>query len=266
MKTRILSAVAMILIFVPLLFIGGELFALAGGVIGCFALYELIALKKSEKKIPFLTEVLAYLATIYMIFSNYTSQEILLSVDYRLICLLIFIFLIPTVLVGDNKKYSFQDGLYLLGASLLVGFSFNLLILVRNYSRDVLIYLFLITIMTDTFALVVGSLIGKHKLCPTVSPNKTVEGLVGGTVMGVFVAMTYYLTMIHPDASFMTLFIVTTSLSLIGQLGDLVFSQVKRYYQVKDFSNLIPGHGGVLDRMDSIIFVVLMYTLFITII
>jgi len=266
MKTRILSAVIMFAIFIPVLLVGGEVFALASGLIGCFALYELIHLKVKEKSVPFLTKALAYLATVYIIFSNYTSQDIIFSVDYRLLCLLIFIFLIPIVLVGNNKKYSFQDGLYLLGATLLVGFSFNLLILIRNYSLETLIYLFLITIITDTFAMLTGMYIGRHKLCPEISPKKTIEGLIGGTIMGVFVAFMFYITVINPSVSYLSLFIVTISLSLIGQLGDLVFSQVKRYYEVKDFSNLIPGHGGVLDRLDSIIFVVLMYTLFITII
>lgn len=266
MKIKVLSAVLMIAILVPVLFIGGDLFALIIGILGCFALYELIQLKKKEKEIPFLTIALAYLSTIYIIFSNYTSKDLSLLLDYRLICLLIFIFLIPTVLVGNNRKYSFQDGLYLLGASLLVGCSFNLFILLRNISLEKIIYLLFITTITDTFALVTGTYIGKHKLCPTISPNKTVEGCVGGTIMGVFVAMTFYLTVINQTAPFIPLLIVTTTLSLIGQLGDLVFSGVKRYYQVKDFSNLIPGHGGILDRVDSILFVVLMYTLFITII
>ena len=266
MKVRVLSAIVMLFVFVPLLFLGGEVFAVVAGIVGCFSLYELIALKNSEKKIPFLTKALAYLSTIYIIFSNYNSREFIFSMDYRLICLLIFIFLVPTVVVGNNKKYSFQDGLYLLGASLLIGFSFNLLILLRNYSLQILIYLFLITIFTDTFAFVTGKLVGKHLLCPSISPNKTIEGVIGGTVMGVFIAATYYITVIKANVPLASLLIVTTSLSLIGQLGDLVFSQVKRCYKVKDFSSLIPGHGGVLDRMDSIIFVVLMYTLFITII
>lgn len=266
MKIRILSAVVMFLIFVPVLLIGNAVFAVTCGIVGSFALYELINIKKNERDIPFLTKVLAYISTVYIIFSNYTSHAMIFSVDYRLICLLIFIFLIPTVVVANNKKYSFQDGLYLLGASLLVGFSFNLLILIRNYSLETLIYLFIITIITDTFALITGKCIGKHKLSPTISPNKTIEGLIGGTVMGVFVASIFYVTAIDPHVQIIQLLIVTTSLSLIGQLGDLAFSQIKRYYNVKDFSNFIPGHGGVLDRLDSIIFVVLMYTLFITII
>lgn len=266
MKTRVLSAIVMLLILIPVLIIGGELFALAVAFVGCIALRELLHLKRKDKNVPFITEIMAYLATLYLILTNYNSCDIILKIDYRFICFSIFAFLIPTVLVGDNKKYSFKEGFYLLGSTLLVGFGFNLLILIRNYSLLTLIYLLLITILTDTFALVTGMFIGKHKLCEKVSPKKTVEGLIGGTFMGVFTASVFYLTFINPDVAIMPLLIVTISLSLIGQLGDLVFSQIKREFGVKDFSNLIPGHGGILDRVDSILFVLLMYTLFITII
>ena len=266
MKERIISAIVMIAILLPIVLAGGELFALLAAVIGCLGLRELIALKRSEKEIPFLTEVMAYLATIYMVFTNYASKELIFSVDYRLICVLIFVFLIPTVLVGNNKRYSFKDGLYLLGASLLIGFAFNLAVLIRNYSLTRLKYLLLIATFTDTFALVTGKFIGKHKLCPEISPKKTVEGAIGGAIMGTFMGMVYYTTFISSNVDLVILFIVTITLSFIGQLGDLIFSQIKRNYKIKDFSNLIPGHGGVLDRLDSMIFIILMFTLFINVI
>lgn len=266
MKIRVISAIAMLLIVVPLLIMGGDVFALLVASAGCFALRELMGLLKKRKKLPFLTEVLAYISVLYLILNQYNTNILEFIVDYRVLVIILFIFLIPTVLIGDNKKYSFQDGLSFIGSTLLVGFSFRLFILLRNYSLETFIYLILVTTITDTFALVSGRYIGKHKLCPTVSPKKTIEGLVGGTIMGTFVAMVFYMTMINPNVSFITLFVITITLSLVGQLGDLVFSQIKRYYEVKDFSDLIPGHGGILDRLDSIIFVVMMYTMFISII
>ncbi len=266
MKTRVISAICMIAILLPLLIVGGELFAFLVGVIGCFALRELLQLFKKEKNLPFLTEVLAYLTVLYLIWQNYDSNTLIFSLDYRVLVLLLFIFFVPTVLLSDNKKYSFQDGLSLLGSTLLIGFAFHLFIVIRNYSLNTFIYLILITTMTDTFALLTGMWIGKTKLCPAISPKKTVEGLIGGTFMGSFLAILFYLTVIDAAVPFHYLLIVTVTLSLVGQLGDLVFSQIKRYYNVKDFSNLIPGHGGILDRLDSIIFVVMMYTMFISII
>ena len=113
----------------------------------------------------------------------------------------------------------------------------------------------MITIFSDTFALITGSLVGRHKLCPNISPKKTWEGLVGGVLMGTFVATAFYFTVINSNCSLVFLIFSTMFLCLVGQLGDLVFSSIKRFYEVKDFSNLIPGHGGILDRFDSIIFV-----------
>ena len=84
--------------------------------------------------------------------------------------------------------------------------------------------------------------------------------------MGTFMGMVYYTTFISSNVDLVILFIVTITLSFIGQLGDLIFSQIKRNYKIKDFSNLIPGHGGILDRLDSMIFIILMFTVFINII
>ena len=120
--------------------------------------------------------------------------------------------------------------------------------------------------MTDTFAYLTGMLIGQHKLLESVSPKKTWEGLIGGTILGVFVSTVFYMTVVNASANILTVVSVTTFLSIIGQFGDLFFSAVKRYYGKKDFSNIMPGHGGILDRLDSIIFVMLAYSFFITLI
>ena len=108
-------------------------------------------------------------------------------------------------------------------------------------------------------------LVGKHKFT-SISPKKTIEGLIGGTFMGTFVGVAFYHTVINPSMSLLFIIFITMFLSLIGQLGDLVFSAIKRYYDKKDFSDLIPGHGGILDRFDSIIFVVLAFIIVLDII
>ena len=120
--------------------------------------------------------------------------------------------------------------------------------------------------MTDSFALGFGKLIGKNKLASTVSPNKTIEGFIGGAVMGTFIATAYYMTVINPARSLVLIIFITCLLSCIGQIGDLVFSFIKRNYGKKDFSNLIPGHGGILDRFDSFIFIILAFILLVGII
>ena len=137
--------------------------------------------------------------------------------------------------------------------------------MLRHTDLKLFVFLFTITITTDTFAYLTGSLIGKHKLLTEISPKKTWEGLIGGTIMGVFVSAMFYHTCIDPEFSKITLLAICTFLSLLAQFGDLAFSAMKRYFGIKDFSNLMPGHGGILDRLDSIIFVVLGFTFFITI-
>ena len=124
----------------------------------------------------------------------------------------------------------------------------------------------MITIFTDTFALFTGMMIGSKKLASGISPKKTIEGSIGGSLMGTFVATAFYMTVINPHASLVLIILVTLGLTVVGQLGDLVFSAIKRYYGEKDFSNLIPGHGGILDRLDSLIFVVLAFILIMGII
>ena len=128
-----------------------------------------------------------------------------------------------------------------------------------------IIYLFLISIMTDTYAYIVGRLIGSHKLLESISPNKTWEGMIAGTFFGVFIPTLYYVTAIDMNASYLFIIVMTLFLSILGQFGDLVFSAIKRYFKTKDFSNIMPGHGGILDRFDSIIFVILGFIFFITI-
>lgn len=111
--------------------------------------------------------------------------------------------------------------------------------------------------LSDSFALFFGMLFGKRKLAPELSPKKTVEGAVGGVLGSVLGMVVYGLIMrygFHFQVSYPLLVLYGLVGSLISQLGDLSFSYIKRQYQLKDFGNIFPGHGGVLDRFDSVIF------------
>ena len=262
MKKRVLSAILIVAIFVPLLLIGGKVFAVFMTVLATLGLYELIHIRESKKEFPFLMKIFAYVMVVFFSLSHFNSITFSYTMDYRVVAFIIFAFLSPMVFIHDYKKYNLNDALFLIGSVLFIGLSFNLFIICRNYDIMYIIYLLLITTITDTFALFTGMLIGKHKLCPSVSPKKTIEGLLGGTIFGVFVATAFYVTAINPSISLAFVIVVTTILSLVGQLGDLVFSSIKRYYDKKDFSNLIPEHGGILDRFDSLIFVVLAFIIF----
>lgn len=266
MKNRILSSIILLLIFTPFIIKGGIFFSGIVLIVGLLAFKELFDLKLKTRKLSILIEVLAYLVVSFLILNNYQSKELTVVLDYRVLTFMLFAFMIPLVIIGDNDKYNLQDALYLLGSVLFIGLSFNLLILIRNYSVNHFVYFIIIACITDIFALFIGKLIGKNKLAEKVSPNKTVEGFIGGTLMGTFAGIMYYLTVINNNISFSHILIVTLTLSIIGQFGDLVFSQIKRYYHKKDFSNLIPGHGGILDLFDSIVFITVTAVLFMTII
>ena len=266
MKTRITSAAVALLILVPIFLLGGMFYNLTIYVLSIISLWEFIDIKETKKEMPNFIKFISYVILSLLVLYNISNNEIVFSIDYRIVAGLFLTFLIPTVLYHNPSKYSVNDAFYLIGGLFFLGISFHLLILFRNASLNLIIYLFLITIMTDTFAYFTGFLIGRNKLLETISPKKTWEGLIGGTVMGVFVSSVFFHTVVDSELSINVLILMTAFLSIVGQLGDLAFSAIKRYFGRKDFSNIMPGHGGVLDRLDSIIFVMLGYLFFMTII
>jgi phosphatidate cytidylyltransferase len=140
---------------------------------------------------------------------------------------------------------------------------FTLLIILREGSEWLLVYLILVAIMTDTFAMLIGSLIGKHKLIPSVSPNKSVEGSVAGSLIGTVVGSIFYYFVLTSNIKLIPLVLMTLVLTIAGQIGDLLLSKIKRENGIKDFSKIMPGHGGILDRLDSMCFIVITYAIII---
>ena len=169
--------------------------------------------------------------------------------------------MLAVIYCNDNKKYNSNEAFKLIGMTILIGTVFHEFLVIRHKSLMLFIYLFIITMLTDTYAHLSGTLIGKHKFAPKISPNKTWEGAIIGGIFGTLCAATFYYIAIDSNVNVLLLLIVTLFLSCLGQLGDLFFSAVKRNHDIKDFSNIMPGHGGILDRLDSIIFVIIGYIL-----
>ena len=255
MKVRLISAAVALLILIPLLFVGGIPFAIVIGIIAVLGYKEIIDLKKHHNEIPNVVKVLGLLCLLYIVLGEYDINS-LDTINYAKILLPLILLLIPTVFYKNNK-YSTKDALYLVGSIFLLGVFLNLILTIRVINFDLLIYLLAIPILTDTFAYMIGMLIGKHKMCPTISPKKSWEGAIGGLIGGSAIALIIY-TNIVGDFS-IKLLLVTIILSIVGQIGDLVYSKIKRENDIKDFSNLMPGHGGILDRIDSLTFVILTY-------
>lgn len=143
----------------------------------------------------------------------------------------------------QNKKfYLFSIIVYVL---LSAGFYFF-----STQSMELILFSFLVLSIFDSFSQITGQLWGRKKLFPTISPNKTIGGLVGGSLIALF--SSYLLRSLH-SGSITELFFISTGIVIFAFAGDLGASYYKRKYNAKDFSNLIPGHGGILDRFDSLI-------------
>lgn len=251
MKQRLISAIVVLAIIVPLVILGGVWFEIAVSIIGMLAMKEILDLKKVPKSITIISLILM-LALIFLDI-NVINKALLLMLVYFI--LLIFY---------DKKDYNIETCTFLVAFSTLIVVVFSEFYTIRESNLNVFIYLFMITILTDTFAYIGGKLFGKHKLIESVSPNKTIEGSVIGSFVGTILPAAFYLYFVNPGESIILMFFVTLFLSIIGQFGDLAFSAVKRYFNIKDYSNIMPGHGGVLDRLDSIIFVVMGYIVLIS--
>ena len=265
MKQRIISAIIAFMIFIPIFIVGGKIFSVAFYILTLIGLREFMNAREKDKKFPDFIRLISYILISFLYFVNTYDAGMSFSIDYRIIAGLSLTLLLPVILYHNEKVYNVRDAFYLLGGVFFLGFSMSLFYMYRTHSLSLIIFLFLITMITDSYAYFTGRLIGKTKLIESISPNKTWEGTIGGSLVGTFVCTVYYLTIIDPTASVIVISLIVLLLSLVGQLGDLFFSAIKRRFRVKDFSNLMPGHGGVLDRLDSIIFVMLTFTFFLNI-
>ena len=257
MKKRVISAIIALIIVVPLIILGGIPYYVGVGLLSIIGYYEITQVYAKEKEIPLNVRIISMSTYLCLIASSIREYSFVL--DHRFIILNILACMLPLI-VYDKSKYDSDDALKLLSTTLLLSIAFNFMIIIRNISLYYLLYVLTITICSDTFAHFVGTMIGKHKLCPHVSPNKTVEGLIGGVFFGTFLGSVFFMTLINANAKLFLVVLISFILSLISELGDLIFSAIKRKYGVKDYGNIMPGHGGVLDRLDSIIFAILAFS------
>lgn len=258
MKERVISAIVALVIIIPLMLLGGIYFNITVAILGVIGLWELFRIKEN---IPDTMKIIGYVLFLMLLIYGYTFTGKIYLMNFTFV-IISFIILFSSLLVyNDRKKYSVEDVFYILASIIFLSAAFNLFIVVRSKSLMLLVYLLLITTMTDTFAYTIGSKFGKHKLLPTVSPNKSIEGFVAGLIGGTMIATLFYTFCIDSSSIILTI-VVTLILSIMGQMGDLVFSSMKRHFNIKDFSNIMPGHGGILDRLDSIIFVLFGYIIF----
>lgn len=257
MGRKVFSALIMLLIFIPIMYFGGVLFNCFIYIIGLLELHEFLSIRDRKKNLPVFIKVLSFIVFSILMCANVSY---VLSIDFKFLTCCFSLFLISTI-IYKSDIYSVNDAFSMIGVVLLLGISNSIIIHVRNISMNISVYLFLIGIICDVCAYIIGSLFGRTKLCD-ISPCKTIEGMISGVILGTFIPVYYYLSFIN-SSNIIYIIFMTLFLCIIGVIGDLCFSGIKRYFVVKDFSNLIPGHGGVLDRFDSIIFIMMGFMLFL---
>lgn len=262
MKKRIISAIIALLIIVPIVYFGGYAYRIAVGLVAAIGYTEFLMAYENKKRLPAIVKIVAYIS-LYTIFAINVLNKGVFDISYKTIIFVILTLLIPIILYHDDEKYSIIDALYLIGGTLFLGIAFSILYTIRESGIETLLYLVTITISADTFAYFTGILFGKHKMIPSISPNKTWEGATGGTIFSVILGTIYYITYLNPSNDLFVVILMTLLLSVISQFGDLIFSAMKRHVGIKDFGNIMPGHGGILDRIDSLILVLLTYMLFL---
>jgi len=244
MKKRLVSAAVMILIGLPLLLTGGIPFKIFVSLIILACAYELSRLKEKKINVAIFVLVAAYGLT-YLFFDK----------DYILFP--VYIIITFYFIIRDKDKLQLDDASIIFTTSTVISIGCKTACTLYDIHQYMMIYVAIASLTCDAGAYFIGKRFGKHKLAPNISPKKTIEGSIGGLIFGFIISFVF--ASIFDYFAFPMYYIVIMSLilPLISELGDLSFSLIKRYYNVKDYSNLIPGHGGILDRFDSVLFCLL---------
>ncbi len=244
MKQRVITAAFLIAVVVPIVYFGGIAFKVMAPLFVAVGTYELLRL--FDKKWSMTDKVVVYIFFIGSLLLGYIDKQ------YVAVAAIAFIIVLFFLLV-NNKEINIEQ----IGLVYLVYMIFEITVIMIQYLQNTdkmfLILMLAGTYLTDTFALFCGKAFGKHKLNERISPNKTIEGTVGGYIIASVACLIFGLLCVKNTDKTMMI-VACFTYSFIGQIGDLAFSAIKRHYGVKDFGNIFPGHGGVLDRIDSLTF------------
>ena len=258
MKKRLLGGFIVVFLLLISLLLGKEIFRIVMTITYILGLKELIDIKYKKKKILPI-KIISYILLSILMLNNLLYKLNITSI----IILVLLVLILPVIIYNDKEKYNVNDSMYFIGIVLLLGISFSSISNMRDINIYKCIYIFIISFITDTYAFIGGSLIGKHRFT-SISPKKTIEGCLTGILVGTFIGSMYYISLIG-SISNIKIIVMSFILTIISEVGDLIFSAIKRYFDKKDYSNIIPGHGGILDRFDSVIFVSLGMSLLLSI-
>ncbi|WP_125547030.1 phosphatidate cytidylyltransferase [Levilactobacillus lindianensis] len=259
MKQRVITAVVALIIFIPIIIEGVIWVDLAGFVLGLVALSEVLIMRKKLLVSP--EAFISGLGILAVIAPTGWWQDLPHFLDPWYIVYLFVLLLLMRTVVSRNR-FSFDDAGVITLSMLYIGIGFHFFIAARDVSLVALLYALFIVWTTDSGAYMIGRKIGKHKLAPHISPNKTWEGSIGGSLVATIVGSVFWYFFPTGHFSLGIMILLTLVFSIVGQFGDLVESALKRYYGVKDSGKILPGHGGILDRFDSLLLVLPVIHLF----
>lgn len=251
-KTRLLSGIVLVLAALVLIITGGDVLLISTLVISYIGMFELYRIFHIEKAAPGIVGYLA--ATVYYANLRFGFIPDMMMLVLGLLVILMFVYVFTYPKYHTEQLLAAFFGVFYVAVMLSYIYQTRMLAL----GAYVVWLVFLCSWGCDTCAYCVGVLIGKHKMAPVLSPKKSVEGAVGGVVGAALLTVIY--TMIFKNAMGITqtevwvLAGISAVGALISMVGDLTASAIKRNYEIKDYGKLIPGHGGILDRFDSVIF------------
>lgn len=252
MKQRIITGVVAAALFLPIVFYGGIPFVILTYLLATVGVYELLKMKGLN---IFSVNGLLTLVFLWVILFPQHYHHVFSVFHYSKIELgIAFILLFLAYTVVTKNRFTFEDAAFSILSVLYVGMGFYFFMETRIGGLVYIFYSLFIMWATDSGAYFIGKATGKRKLWPEISPNKTVEGSLGGILCAVVVGLLFGL-FTKFNASLPAIIAMTIILSVFGQIGDLAESAFKRHYNVKDSGKILPGHGGILDRFDSLLFV-----------
>lgn len=224
-------------------------------LIGLFEFYGAVELRKTK---PLLC-VLGYIGAAAMPLCVFLEPKQILT------CAFVYMIILFSVMLMSHRKIMFTDISLTVMSLIYIPFLLAHILFIRRMEfGNIIVWLvFVGAFMTDSCAFFAGKALGRHKLCPDISPKKTVEGAIGG-VVGCGLAFLLFAFIVNTalgrwldgyTMSYLRMFILGLISAVLAQIGDLTASLIKRQFEIKDFGNLFPGHGGMLDRCDSIVLV-----------
>lgn len=249
MSERIITALVIGLIMIPFILFGSWPLLILLLLLTYRTMFEFLRMKNIQSKS--IEGLLIYFAVTCVVLMRQVIFWIPDQMnEYYIFALIVFIILIFATL---DKNFDYEDAGFSVLGIICIGFGFYSMYHIREASLSLLLFVVLSTWASDSGAYLIGKNIGKRKLAPNLSPNKTIEGSVAGVIFSMLMAV-IFLLFAQFTYSNITMILMAGVISIAGQLGDLIESGLKRAYNVKDSGRILPGHGGFLDRFDSLLF------------